>query len=72
MNALVSIVIPCYNVERFVAEAVRSALAQTYPDVEVIALDEGSSDRTVEVLERFARPDPNRAPTRQPWPQHRP
>lgn len=53
MNQLVSIVIPCWNGENFVAEAIDSALAQTYPHVEVIVIDDGSTDRTVDVLRSF-------------------
>jgi glycosyltransferase involved in cell wall biosynthesis len=41
---LVSVVIPCYNAERYVGEAIRSALGQTYPNVEVIVIDDGSTD----------------------------
>jgi len=40
----VSIIIPCYNQAEFVAEAVESALNQTFPDVEVIVVDDGSVD----------------------------
>jgi glycosyltransferase involved in cell wall biosynthesis len=40
----VSIVIPCYNAKRFIAEAAGSACAQTWPDVEVIVVDDGSTD----------------------------
>lgn len=40
----VSIVIPCYNAKRFVGEAVGSACGQTWPDVEVIVVDDGSTD----------------------------
>jgi len=40
---LVSIVIPCYNGEKYVAEAIRSALDQTYPNFEVIVIDDGSA-----------------------------
>jgi GT2 family glycosyltransferase len=61
---LVSIVIPCFNVDRFVAEAVNSALAQTHPAIEVIAVDDASTDATVEVLRGFGdriRLETNRA-----------
>jgi glycosyltransferase involved in cell wall biosynthesis len=50
---LVSIVIPCFNSERYVAQAVESALAQTHPAIEVIAIDDASSDRTLDVLRGF-------------------
>ncbi|MFO7899046.1 MAG: glycosyltransferase family A protein [Planctomycetota bacterium] len=49
----VSAVIPAYNAERFVAEAVDSALAQTHPNVEVVVVDDGSTDGTPDVLERY-------------------
>ena len=51
--ARVSVVIPAYNAERFIAEAVDSALAQLHPDVEVIVIDDGSSDGTARILEAY-------------------
>lgn len=45
----VSVVIPCYNYGRFLAEATRSVLTQTVSDLEVIIIDDGSSDETPEV-----------------------
>lgn len=49
----VSIVIPCYNGETFVREAIDSALAQTYPRVEVVVIDDGSTDRSWEVIRSY-------------------
>lgn len=49
-HPLVSIVIPCYNDERFIGEAIRSALGQTYPSIEVIVIDDGSTDGSLEVI----------------------
>jgi hypothetical protein len=51
--SLVSIVIPAYNQERFVAQAIASALGQTHPSVEVIVVDDGSTDRTGKIAESF-------------------
>lgn len=50
---LVSIVIPCYNGETFVGEAIQSALDQTYQNVGVIVIDDGSTDGSLEVIRSF-------------------
>lgn len=46
---LVSVIVPAYQAERFIDEALESAFAQDYPDVEVIVVDDGSTDRTAEL-----------------------
>lgn len=46
----VSIVIPVYNKEKFVRDAIRSAWSQTYPDVEVVVIDDHSSDNSVAAI----------------------
>lgn len=51
---LVSVVIPCYNGERFLEGTIRSVLAQTFRDFELILIDDGSSDRTREIIRVFA------------------
>ena len=50
----VSVVIPCYNGEEFVADAIDSALAQTYPYKEVIVVDDGSTDGSLDVIKSFS------------------
>jgi glycosyltransferase involved in cell wall biosynthesis len=49
----VSILIPCYNAERWIAKCIESALAQTWVDKEVIVVDDGSKDGSVEVIRSF-------------------
>ena len=53
-SALVSVIIPCYNQGKYLAEAIESALNQTYPHVEVIVVNDGSTDNTAEVAARYA------------------
>ncbi|HEU4866159.1 MAG TPA: glycosyltransferase family A protein [Actinomycetota bacterium] len=48
-----SVVIPAYNAERYLASAIRSALAQTFTGTEVIVVDDGSTDGTAEVIDSF-------------------
>ena len=44
-HPLVSIIIPCYNCEKWVQQAVQSCLNQTYPNIEIIVIDDGSDRR---------------------------
>jgi glycosyltransferase involved in cell wall biosynthesis len=53
----VSIVLPSYNHDRFVASALDSILAQTYQDFEIIITDDGSTDRSIDVLRTYERAD---------------
>ena len=53
MKPLVSILIPAYNADQWIAETVQSAIGQTWPRKEIIVVDDGSSDRTAEVARRF-------------------
>ena len=52
----ISVVMPSYNVEKYVEEAVCSILDQTYCDFEFIIVDDGSTDRTREIVHSFADP----------------
>lgn len=54
MKPLVSILIPAYNAEETIAYAIQSALAQTWPRREIIVINDGSTDRTGEIVQRFA------------------
>jgi glycosyltransferase involved in cell wall biosynthesis len=57
MNPRVSFIVPCYNYGRFLAQALDSLLAQTFRELEVIVIDDGSTDETQDVLKRYAAID---------------
>jgi glycosyltransferase involved in cell wall biosynthesis len=52
-SPLVSIVIPCHNAEYWIADAIQSALSQTYTATEVIVVDDGSKDGSCEIIRSF-------------------
>src|SRR6266404_3545490 len=54
MQPLVSILIPAYNAEPWMADTIQSALGQTWPNKEIIVVDDGSSDQTLSVARQFA------------------
>lgn len=54
---LVSVIIPAYNAERFIARTLQSVLSQTYKNLEVIVVDDGSSDLTAEIVKSIAQTD---------------
>lgn len=54
---MISIVIPAYNREKYLGEAVASVMAQSYTSWELIIIDDGSSDRTGEMCDAFSRSD---------------
>jgi glycosyltransferase involved in cell wall biosynthesis len=69
VSALVSVVIPCFNAARWLGETIASVRAQTHRPLEIVAVDDGSTDGTGPLLESLAGPDlrvlrqPNRGQT---------
>jgi teichuronic acid biosynthesis glycosyltransferase TuaG len=55
---LVSIIMPAYNAEKYIAASIESVLAQTFSDWELIVVDDGSTDSTATVVQEFATSDP--------------
>lgn len=57
MNDLISIVIPAYNAAAFIAKTLDTILAQTYPNFEVVIINDGSKDNTLEIISDYAERD---------------
>ena len=53
----VSVVIPVYNVERYLEECLDSVINQTLEDIEIICINDGSTDNSLEILEDYAKKD---------------
>lgn len=56
-NQLISIIVPVYKVEEYLSSCIESILAQTYLDIEVILVDDGSPDKCGEICDEYARKD---------------
>ena len=54
MDNLISIIVPAFNIENHVIKCLESLINQTYKDIEIIVVDDGSTDRTAEVLDEYA------------------
>lgn len=54
---LVSVVIPCYNAEKYIGQAIESVLNQTLTDFEVIIINDGSTDKSIDVIQRYCALD---------------
>ncbi len=57
MQPKVSIIIPVYNVEKYLEECMDSVIHQTLPDIEIICINDGSTDRSPEILKRYSELD---------------
>ena len=56
-NPLISVIIPVYNVENFLHDCLNSVISQTYTNLEIILVDDGSSDKSGEICDEFAQKD---------------
>lgn len=57
MSALVSIIIPVYNIEKYIANCLNSIINQTYKNIEIICIDDGSKDKSGEIICKMAEND---------------
>ena len=56
-NPLVSVLLPVFNCDRYLEEAIQSVLNQTFTDFELVVVNDGSTDRCADILEKFERQD---------------
>ena len=57
MNELISIIMPAYNSEKYIADSIESVICQTYPFWELIIIDDNSSDKTVSIINKYLSAD---------------
>lgn len=58
MNSLVSIIIPCYNAEKYISDTIQSVINQTYTNWELIIVNDGSTDKSKQIIEQLSQNEP--------------
>ena len=56
-HPIISVIIPVYNVERFLEQCLNSILNQTFTNIEIICIDDGSTDRSISILNNYQKKD---------------
>ena len=54
-KGLVSVIVPCYNAEKYIGRFLDSILGQTYKKIQLIVVDDGSTDNTVNILKQYEK-----------------
>ena len=62
---LISVIVPVYNVEKYLPKCLDSLLAQTWQELEIIVVDDGSPDNSWDIMQEYARRDSRVRPIRQ-------
>lgn len=55
---LISVIVPVYQAEKYVDRCIRSIVRQTYPEIEIIIVDDGSTDRSLQICQEWEKKDP--------------
>lgn len=58
MSPLISVILPVYNVEKYLKKCIQSIINQTYQNLEIVCIDDGSTDKSGEILDEAARNEP--------------
>ena len=54
----ITIILPCYNAEKFLEKCLHALINQSYSNIEIIAINDGSTDKTLEILYKYSKLDP--------------
>ena len=57
MEKLISVIVPVYKVEDYIGKCIESLIAQTYKNIEIILVDDGSPDSSGDICEEYAKKD---------------
>lgn len=57
MQPFISVIIPVYNIERYIGKCLESIVGQTLKEIEIIVVDDGSTDDSSRIIDRYARTD---------------
>ena len=57
MNKKISVIVPAYNVEKYIEKCINSIIKQSYKNIEVIVVDDGSTDKTSKICDKIAKAD---------------
>lgn len=57
-HPLISVIVPVYNVDQYLHRSIDSILSQTYTDIEILLVDDGSTDRSGKICDGYANKDP--------------
>lgn len=55
MGGLISVIVPVYNVEKYINKSIDSMIKQTYENLEIILIDDGSQDKSGEICDEYAK-----------------
>ena len=55
---LISVIVPAYNAEKYIEKCLKSVIGQTYRNIEIIVVDDGSKDLTKRIIEQHVKKDP--------------